>query len=163
MAIKERWKGFAELPADIEQRLEQLPALLRAHGVLLAYLFGSLTRDDLACDGAPGDAANDVDLAVWSPDEPAYRLREPLVQCLGTERLDLVDLQRASPVLRFEILRTSRPLYVVDEAFQQRYEMQTLRVYRDTHFLRRRQREYLRERFAKWSSDQRPSSFGFKS
>jgi hypothetical protein len=160
MAIKERWKGFAELPAGIEQRLEHLPALLRAHGVQLAYLFGSLARNDVACDGAPGDAANDVDLAGWSPDEPAYRLREPLVQCLGTEWLDLVDLQRASPVLRFEILRTGRPLYVVDEAFQRRYEMQTLRVYQDTDYLRRCQREILKERFAQWSAGQKPSLFG---
>jgi predicted nucleotidyltransferase len=151
MAIKERWKGVAELPADVEHKLEQLPALLKEHGVQLAYLFGSLAR---------GPKANDVDLAVWSPDVPAYRLREPIAECLGTERLDLVDLQRASPVLRFEILKTGRSLYVADEAFQQRYEMQTIRVYRDTHYLRRRQRDYLRERFAQWSSNQRPSLFG---
>jgi predicted nucleotidyltransferase len=151
MAIKERWKGVAELPADIEHRLELLPDILREHGVQLAYLFGSLIR---------GPEANDVDLAVWSSDVPAFRLREPIVECLGTERLDLVDLERASPVLRFEILKTGRPLYVADEAFQQRYEMQTIRVYRDTHYLRRRQREYLRERFAQWSSNQKPSLFG---
>jgi predicted nucleotidyltransferase len=154
MAIKERWKGFAELPDEIEQRLDQLPPVFEQHGVKLAYLFGSLSR---------GGAANDVDLAVWSSALPAYRLREPVVNCLGTERLDLVDLQRASPVLRFEILRTGHPLYVADEAFQNRYEMQTIYLYRDTDYLRRRQREHLRERFVQWSSNQRPSSRGSKS
>jgi predicted nucleotidyltransferase len=158
MAIKERWKGVAELPTDIEHKLEQLPALLKGHGVQLAYLFGSLIRG-----GVVSDSANDVDLAVWSPDVPAYRLREPIVECLGTERLDLVDLQRASPVLRFEILKTGRPLYVADDAFQQRYEMQTILIYQDTNYLRRRQREILRERFAQWSSNQRPSLFDSKS
>ena len=153
MAIKERWKGFAELPTDIQQKLEQLPALFETHGVQLAYLFGSLNR---------GPEANDVDLAVWVPDLPAFRLRDPIVECLGTERLDLVDLQRASPVLRFEVLKTGHPLYVADEAFQECYEMQVIRAYRDTHYLRRRQREYLRERFAQWSSDQRPSLYGSK-
>jgi predicted nucleotidyltransferase len=143
MAIKERWKGFADLSPDIKQKLQQLPPLLEKHGVLLAYLFGSLCRHV-----ATGDTANDVDLAVWSPDMPAYRLREPIADCLGTERLDLVDLQRASPVLRFEILRAGQPFYVADEDFQQRYELQTVRVYQDTAYLRRRQREILKERFA---------------
>ena len=159
MAIKESWKGFAELPADIEQSLERLPVVLAQYGVQLAYLFGSLTlaRHDLCPE------ANDVDLAVWVSEAPAYRLREPIVECLGTERLDLVDLKRASPVLRFEILKTGYPLYVAEEDFQQRYEMQTIRVYHDTHYLRRRQREFLKERFAQWSSNQRPSLFDSKS
>jgi predicted nucleotidyltransferase len=155
MAIKERWKGFAELPSEIAQRLDLLPAVFEQHGVQLAYLFGSLSRN-----GAASALANDVDLAVWSPDLSAYCLREPVVRCLGTERLDLVDLQRASPVLRFEILRTGRPLYVADKAFQNWYEMQTIHLYRDTNYLRRCQREHLRERFAQWSSDQRLSSRG---
>jgi predicted nucleotidyltransferase len=154
MAIKERWKGFAELSPDIELKLEQLPALFKSHRVQLAYLFGSLGR---------GAQANDVDLAVWTTDSPAYRLRDPIVECLDTERVDLVDLRRASPVLRFEILKTGRPLYVADEDFQVRYEMQTIREYRDTHPLRRRQRQYLKERFAQWSSSQRTSSYGSKS
>jgi hypothetical protein len=159
MAIKERWKGFAELPPDIELKLADLPALLQEHGVQLAYLFGSLSP---AHQGR-GSEPNDVDLAVWSSDSPVYRLRAPIVKCLGTERVDLVDLRRASPVLRFEILKTGHPLYVADEAFQQRYEMQTLRVYRDTQHLRRQQKECLRERFAQWSSNQRPSLRGSKS
>jgi predicted nucleotidyltransferase len=154
MAIKERWKGFAELPPDIERKIECLPELFAESDVQLAYLFGSVARQ------GPGPEPNDVDLAVWVSDSPAYRLRAHIVECLGTERVDLVDLRRASPVLRFEILKAGRPLYVADEAFQERYEMQTIRVYRDTHYLRRRQREYLKERFASWSSNQRPSLYG---
>jgi predicted nucleotidyltransferase len=151
MAIKERWRGFAELPPDIERKIGRLPELFAESGVQLAYLFGSLAQQ------GPGTAPNDVDLAVWVSDAPAYRLRAPIVDCLGTERVDLVDLRRASPVLRFEILKTGRPLYVADKEFQERYEMQTVRVYRDTRYLRRRQREYLKERFASWSSNQGPS------
>jgi predicted nucleotidyltransferase len=158
MAIAERWKGFAELPADFKQKVQQLPPLLKEHGVLLAYLFGSLSRGN-----APHDGAHDVDLAIWSTEVPAYRLRQPISDCLGTERLDLVDLQRASPVLRFEILRTGQPIYVADEDFQQRYELQTIRVYQDTSYLRRRQREILKERFGSWSSNQKRSMHGSKS
>jgi predicted nucleotidyltransferase len=148
MAIKERWKGFAELEPDIGQALERLLPLFEREDVLLAYLFGSL---------AQGRDANDVDLAVLVESQPAFRLREPIVECLGTERVDLVDLKRASPVLRFEILRTGRCLYAVNGDTQNRYELETLHLYRDTHSMRRRQQEYLRERIAQWSSSQKPS------
>jgi len=148
VAIKERWKGFPELPSEIEQTLERLIPLFEQEGVLLAYLFGSLCTDK---------EANDIDLAVLVQDKPAYRLREQIIECLGTERVDLVDLERASPVLRFEILSTGRPLYVADEELEQRFELGTLHLYRDTRFMRRRQEEYLRESMAQWSSSVKPS------
>ncbi len=104
---------------------------------MLAYLFGSLGR---------GEEGNDIDLAILVRDAPAFRLREAVVECLGTERVDLVDLQRASPVLRFEIIRTGRPIYIADENFQERFELATLHLYRDTQPLRRQQSSYLRRR-----------------
>ena len=139
MGITERWRGFRELPPDIEQALERLRPLFEREGVLLAYLFGSLSK---------GCMAQDVDLAILVQDAPAFRLRRAIAECLGTERLDLVDLRHASPVLRFEIVRTGRPLYVADEETQERFELATLHLYRDTAPLRRRQREYLRRRMA---------------
>jgi predicted nucleotidyltransferase len=145
MGTKERWKGFRELPSDIIQGLERLVPLFERENVLLAYLFGSLSR---------GQEGNDVDLAILVQDRPAFRLRDAILDCLGTERVDLVDLRRAPPVLRFEIIRTGHPLYVSDQALQARFELATLHLYRDTHYLRRRQEQYMRERFAQWSSNE---------
>jgi predicted nucleotidyltransferase len=139
VSTAERWKGFRELPPDIEEALGRLTPLFEREGVVLAYVFGSLSR---------GQAGQDVDLAILVEDAPAFRLRRAVADCLGTERVDLVDLRRASPVLRFEILRTGRPLYVADEGVQERFELATLREYRDTHPLRRWQREYLHRRMA---------------
>lgn len=136
MAIKERWLGVAELPTDIEYKLEQLPALLKELGVQLAYLFGSLIHDP---------EANDVDLAVWSPDVPAYPLREQIVECLGTDRLGLVDLQQASPISRSEILKSGIALYVADEMSQVEYALQTINFCFDERYRRRRWAEYRRE------------------
>ncbi|NYT02794.1 MAG: hypothetical protein GKC10_08595, partial [Methanosarcinales archaeon] len=48
------------------------------------------------------------------------------------ERLDVVDLKSASPVLRFEILREGRPIYVSDQDIKERYEMETIHLYRVT-------------------------------
>jgi predicted nucleotidyltransferase len=139
MAIAERWKRFRELPPDIEEALERLTPLFEGEGVLLAYLFGSLGR---------GDTGQDVDLALLTRDTPPFRLRDAITSHLGTQRVDLVDLRRASPVLRFEIIRTGRSLYVADVETQERFEMATLRLYRDTAPLRRQQGEYLRRRMA---------------
>ena len=149
MGIAERWTKFRQLSPDINQKLTQLILLFEKEEVLLAYLFGSLGR---------GQAGHDVDLAILIRGEPAFRLREAITDCLETERVDLVDLQRASPVLRFEILRTGQLLYAADLALSERFELATLRLYRDTAWLRRQQREYLRERMEQWSSGEKPSS-----
>ena len=149
MSIPERWNKFSELPSNIKQRLDRLIPLFEREGVQLAYLFGSLGQDQ------PG---HDVDLAILTQGEPAFRLRPEITECLGTERVDLVDLSRASPVLRFEVLRTGQLLYTADQALTERFELSTLQVYRDTAWLRRQQRAYLRERMELWSSGERLSN-----
>lgn len=137
MGIAERWEKFRQLPPDIAAGLGRLAPILEKEGVVLAYLFGSLGR---------GQAGHDVDLAILTREVPAFRLRAKIVAALETERVDLVDLRRAPPVLRFEILRSGFPLYVADQAAQERFELATLHLYRDTHPLRHRQREYLYRR-----------------
>lgn len=151
MSIPERWLKFPDLPANIKQGLAQLIPLFEREGVLLAYLFGSLSREQ---------EGHDVDLAILTRSGPAFRLRAAINHCLETERVDLVDLRRVSPVLRFEILRTGRLLYAVDQALSERFELATLRLYRDTAWLRRQQRVYLQERMEVWSSDVKPSNSG---
>jgi predicted nucleotidyltransferase len=67
--------------------------------VQLVYLFGSLTE---------GTTGNDVDLAILTENSPPFSLRNELIAFLGTERLDIVDLNRASPALCFEIIRSGQ-------------------------------------------------------
>jgi len=143
MSIAERWEKFRELPADIEQRLDQLQPLFEQE-VQLAYLFGSLAQNR---------RGHDVDLALLSRKKAVFQLRTAITECLGTERLDLVDLQQTSPILRFEIVRTGRLLYAADPLVRERFELATLRLYRDTAPLRARQQEYLRRRITVWFSD----------
>jgi predicted nucleotidyltransferase len=142
MGTAERWKRFRELPPDTEGALGRLIPLFEREGVHLAYLFGSLSR---------GEQAHDVDLAILTQGKPAFQLRAAITDTLGTERVDLVDLRKASPVLRFEVIRTGRALYARDAETQERFELETLRLYRDTAPLRQQQREYLKRRLAQWS------------
>lgn len=139
MGSRTRWQGFPDLPDDILQRLDQLIPIFEREGVLLAYLFGSLSQTQ---------KSNDVDLALLLKNEPAFHLRDAIVDCLGTERVDLIDLQNASPVLRFEIVKSGCALYAPNAALQEQFELATIHLYRDTHFMRDQQERYLRERFA---------------
>ena len=151
MSIPERWKGFKPLPPDIEERLQRLTPLFEREGVRLAYLFGSLNNPK-------GDRApNDVDLALLTSGTSALDLWVPISEALGTERLDIANLRIESPLNRFEILRTGRPLYVADADEQQRWEMATIREYQDTAYLRRKQGEYLRRSIKQWVSTGIPS------
>jgi hypothetical protein len=97
----------------------------------------------------------DVDLAILTKEGTVYELQEAIVDVLGTDRLDLVDLRKASPVLRFEILRSGRPIYISDDDLRERYEMETIHLYRDTELMRRRQRKVLKERMEAVCSKER--------
>lgn len=151
MANPEKWHQFSPLPADIRDRLPRLTGLFAEEGVLLAYLFGSLVTD------AP---AHDVDLALLLPPDkqPAlslpkrpFHLHTPITGILGTDRVDIVDLRRASPVLKFEIIRSGRCLYALDDDQQFLFETAVLRQYQDTAFLRHQQEIILKERTLQWS------------
>ena len=47
-------------PAQVNRWLTRLPRILKAHGVVAAYLFGSYARDE-------ADAHSDVDLMIVAP------------------------------------------------------------------------------------------------
>jgi predicted nucleotidyltransferase len=144
MGSTEKWKGFASLSPTIQSALKQLPELLSATDVRLVYLFGSL---------AEGKTGNDVDLAILTQNSPSYSLRNALTAFLGTERLDIVDLNRASPAFCFEIIRSGQILYAADEEIQLQFELGVVRQYHDTAYLRQKQEEGLRRRMAAWSSN----------
>ncbi|MFO7539887.1 MAG: nucleotidyltransferase domain-containing protein [Chloroflexota bacterium] len=139
MATAEKWRHFEPLPADMAERLSRLDDLFVGEGVLLAYLFGSLLQESRP--------AQDVDLALLLPeDKRPYHLHPAIIACLGTERVDIVDLRRASPVLKFEIISNGRCLYTQNEDIQFEFVMATLRQYHDTNYLRQQQDKILRQR-----------------
>jgi hypothetical protein len=57
--------------------------------------------------------------------------------------------------LRFEILRSGRPIYISDDSLKERYEMETIHLYRDTEPMRRRQWKALKERMEAMCSKER--------
>jgi len=105
--------------------------LLREHAISTVYLFGS-RASGLA------HAHSDYDLALLFTDYDAARLSltyrlslaETLSQCLG-ESVDLVFLQAAPILMRYEIVATGKVIYCNNDAQRTDFEDITYRDYLD--------------------------------
>lgn len=119
----------------LESLLEQVRDLPEAAPDLqLLVLFGSAVK------GRAG-AKSDLDLAVLC-DGPADldTLFLALAPRLRTDRLDLVDLRRASPILAFEVARSGRLLVERSPGLFRQFQSLASRRYADTRKLREAQR-----------------------
>ena len=111
---------------------------LRRLGVMLVYLYGSaaLGRSNRLSD-------IDVGVVLHDPTILSHRahradLSAAIEDCLTpaltpkyTRELDLVLLQRASPVLQFQAINAGSPLFVADPIARADYEAAVTRAYLD--------------------------------
>ena len=109
---------------------------------MLAYVFGSFPHRE---------GAADIDLAILPGDSTLGDLREKITEVLNTERIDLVNLKTANPVLRFEVVSTGVLIFKKSDLLENSFELSTLREYRDTAHLRALQAEMVEERNKRWS------------
>ena len=159
MGMLESYRGpsgkiLSGLQVDPEEALEKLKALFQRSEVALAYLFGSHARGE-------AKPTSDIDIAILIRPEDAKgerlynSFRELMLgvrEALGTERFDLLLLNSAPLTLRFEVVSRGRLLYCCDEEVLNAFEMDVIRRFQDTAYLRAVQDGYLRERARKWYS-----------
>lgn len=121
----------------------------REHGISLAILFGSQ---------ATGRAirGSDLDLAVWL-EQPELLSNEPgaarfrrqllrdLINYLETGNIDLVILNRASPLLKFQVARNGKPVYQKTPELFAGFCSRALREHNDARVFYRATEEYLRK------------------
>ena len=125
--------------------LERLKDYLREHGVVLAYLFGSVAR------GEEGPLS-DVDVAVLFGRELSrgeawnamLRLGSGASYALGREA-DVVVLEIAPPTLRFAVIDEGVVLLKEDEDQRVEFEVRAISEYLDTQHIRDIRRPYLYE------------------
>ncbi|OAT87101.1 type VII toxin-antitoxin system MntA family adenylyltransferase antitoxin [Desulfotomaculum copahuensis] len=119
------------------------------HGISLAVLFGSQ---------ATGRATkgSDIDLAFWleqadlPPDAPATararrRLLRDLINHLETGKVDLVILNRAFSLLKFQVARNGRPVYQKTPGLFAAFCSRALREHNDARVFYRATEEYLKK------------------
>lgn len=120
----------------------------RKHGISLAILFGSQ---------AAGRAlrGSDLDLAVWV-EQPELlldipeaararrRLLRDLINYFETGEVDLVILNHASPLLKFQVARTGKPVYQKSPGLYAAFCSRALREHTDARIFYRATEDYLR-------------------
>jgi predicted nucleotidyltransferase len=122
---------------DLAVLRQPLQELFQQRPVQLAYLFGSQGTGHTHTE-------SDVDVAVLLEEsltnDERYAERLTLIGALeyllGTDTVDLVILNDASPLLAYEALRHGVLLYCVSEQTRIEFQMRTLRTYEDTAPLR---------------------------
>src|SRR5437773_4753843 len=98
--------------------------------VRLIILFGSAAKDR-------ANSHSDVDVAILADGaadlDAAYLALAPV---LRSNRLDLVDLQHAGPLLMFEVARSGVPLFEREPGTFRQFQSLAIRRYADTKKLR---------------------------
>lgn len=118
-------------PESVARRLPDLPRALPE--LQLLVLFGSAAKGRLG-------ARSDVDLAVRCDGlADLDALHVAIAPRLGSDRLDLVDLRRAAPLLAFEVARTGRLIFEREPGTFRQFQALASRRYCDTDKLRRAQ------------------------
>jgi predicted nucleotidyltransferase len=135
------------MPLDLSKYQEELHRIFARHGVILAYLFGS------QAEGKAGPLS-DVDIAVLlGPQVPQERwsavqidLINDLIGLFHRDDVDVALLNRATPVLAQEVVRSGQVIYEAEPGTRVDFQVATLRRYVDTEPLRRLQNRRLLER-----------------
>lgn len=122
--------------------------------VLLAYLFGSVAEDKQ-------NKLSDLDIAVVIEAKKLDKLDEQqpygyqasigadLMGLLRTNDVDLVILNRATPLLAHEVVKYGEVVFSRNEETRVEFEIRTQHRYLDTKHLREIQDSYFKERVKK--------------
>ena len=124
--------------ATPEKIADALGPLMRRPDIQLIILFGSTASGDTRCD-------SDIDVAILAAEafDPIDMTNE-ISGYLGTSRVDVVDLRRASPLLAMEALRHGRLLHESHPGNYAAFYSLALRRYFDTAKLRAAQQQAIR-------------------
>jgi hypothetical protein len=124
-----------------ERHVPVVKALERDPRVRLLYVFGSTARGEAG-------PRSDLDLAVWLDRKLSWDEERDLRATVSTghDQVDLVILNDAPPVLRYEVVTGGRCLLARDAAEHAEFEITSLARFLDFQPIRRVQREYLRRR-----------------
>lgn len=107
---------------------EEIERVAVEHGLSLVVLFGSHARGD-------AHSGSDVDIAYLSPHPLSLRSETELAIELGEvlrDRVDLVNIGKASPLLRHQIFRVGRPLYERESGLFAEHLARGLRLYAES-------------------------------
>jgi predicted nucleotidyltransferase len=131
--------GKPKTPLFINDIKDRLTPLFRKEGLQLVLLFGSIAKGS-------AHGKSDIDLGFLF-DEPVdvLTLTNEVTKLLHSDRIDVVDLRRASPLLKFCAAQEGKVLYERSNGLFNQFFSLAFRMYVDTKKLRDAQGEMIRD------------------
>lgn len=129
MGVKERWHGIKEIALPTEEAVALIVPILQAERrVLIAYLFGSRVV-------GMEKKWSDLDIAIYTRGDfqwnDYYRLYGAITQLIKSDRLDLVWMNRAEPILVFEVIKNGKVLFYRNADELNEFESRVKKIYYD--------------------------------
>jgi len=129
----------------LEETKEQIGEIMRCHGVVLGYVFGSYARSKMT-------PLSDVDVAVVFgeevPDKEQFdqgiKIAGDVRRLLEIDRVDVINLNTAiSPLLKHRAVIRGYRVLEFDQSTRIELEKSVLQEYEDTEYLREVQRRIM--------------------
>ncbi|MGF7397356.1 nucleotidyltransferase domain-containing protein [Thermoanaerobacterium thermosaccharolyticum] len=136
--------------SEIDKKLlfdnnDEIEAIAKKFNLKLLILFGSYAK-------GLNYENSDIDLAFESYEALSYDEEMKLLLNLSlyfrTEKVDLVNIKKADPLLLYQIAKYGKLLYGLSEDFVE-FKCYASFRYADTQFLREQRRQYLRKEIDK--------------
>ena len=110
---------------DLEKKCKEI--LIENENITFAYIFGSYVRGRLRAD-------SDIDLAIYLEKEMAIKayleLKMRLTEACQRE-VDLVILNKATPLLKHQIYLNNKLLFTRDKSLESNFKVRTIFEYHD--------------------------------
>jgi predicted nucleotidyltransferase len=120
----------------------KLTEIKKAYGVKLIYIFGSYAK-------GTNNEKSDIDIAVLLANDfnplDKVNLLGDFCDFLKRDDVDLAILNSANSVLKHQIIKYGKLIYMEDEVAKVTFESRTLKEYMDMEYFRKTQMYYINQ------------------
>ena len=139
---------------DIEDIFQQhIDNFVKEFDVSLIYIFGSFASETNRKD-------SDIDIAVLLKGEidvyTKLNIIGRLVDIFKREDIDLVILNNVNEVLKFQVIKYGKPIYMESQYTKVMFESSTMSEYMDKEHFRRTQEKYSHMKFLEVMNEKLP-------
>lgn len=130
---------------EVEKVLNKhIDKLVRVYGIKLIYIFGSYAKGENRAD-------SDLDIAVYFDSEVdgfvKLDILDELVGIFNREDIDLVILNNVDEVLKFQVIKYGKVVYMEDLVTKVTFESRVMSEYMDREYFREVRNKYSHKRF----------------
>lgn len=130
---------------EVEKAInEYIDNLILHYGIKLIYIFGSYAKGENRED-------SDLDIAMYFHNKvdgfEKLDILDKLVEIFNREDIDLVILNNADEVLKFQVIKYGKVIYMEDLATKVTFEARVMSEYMDMEHFRKVRSEFSHKRF----------------